>query len=132
MTSMNKKIGLALALAALAAPLAGKTSSGSASFLKAVRERDGDTIAKMVSEPGSVVVNTRDRSTGEGALHLIVRNRDYTWLAFLLGRGARPDLQSNSGATALSLAAPAGWRARSTFWRARRASTWPTAAVRLR
>jgi ankyrin repeat protein len=94
----------------LAVPASGQqTFSDSFTFLKAVRERDGDKVTNLVSEPGSVVINTRDRSNGEGALHIVVRGRDLTWLAFLLGKGARPDLQTNRGDTPLTLAAQIGW-----------------------
>jgi ankyrin repeat protein len=94
----------------LAVPAAGQMSfSDSFTFLKAVKERDGDKVTALVSEPGSVVINTRDRSSGEGALHYVVRGRDLTWLSFLLGKGARPDLASNRGDTPLTLAAQIGW-----------------------
>lgn len=78
-------------------------------FLKAVRERDGDA-ATTATQPGSTVINTRDPSTGDGALHILVRGRDLTWINFMISRGARPDLQNNQGATALLLAAQIGWR----------------------
>jgi ankyrin repeat protein len=107
------KFGRALAASmvlVLAAPASGQqTFSDSYTFLKAVRERDGTKVTDLVAEPGSVVINTRDRSTGEGALHIVVRGRDLNWLAFLLGKGARPDLQSNRGDTPLTLAAQIGW-----------------------
>jgi ankyrin repeat protein len=107
------KFGRALAASmvlALAAPASGQqTFSDSFTFLKAVRERDGTKVTALVSEPGTVVINTRDRANGEGALHIVVRGRDLNWLAFLLGKGARPDLQSNRGDTPLTLAAQIGW-----------------------
>ncbi|MGZ8284985.1 MAG: ankyrin repeat domain-containing protein [Allosphingosinicella sp.] len=94
----------------VAAPVAGQqTFSDSFTFLKAVKERDGDKVTDLVAEPGSVVINTRDRSNGEGALHIVVRGRDLNWLAFLLGKGARPDIQTNRGDTPLTLAAQIGW-----------------------
>jgi ankyrin repeat protein len=94
----------------LAAPASGQqTFSDSFTFLKAVRERDGAKVTDLVSQPGTVVINTRDRSNGEGALHIVVRGRDLNWLTFLLGKGARPDLQSNRGDTPLTLAAQIGW-----------------------
>lgn len=94
----------------LAAPASGQQSfSDGFTFLKAVKERDGDKVTNLVSEPGTVVVNTRDRSNGEGALHILVRGRDLNWLAFLLGKGARPDIQTNRGDTPLTLAAQIGW-----------------------
>lgn len=110
---MFNKFGRALAASmvlALAVPASGQqTFSDSFTFLKAVKERDGAKVTDLVAEPGSVVINTRDRSNGEGALHIVVRGRDLNWLAFLLGKGARPDLQSNRGDTPLTLAAQIGW-----------------------
>jgi ankyrin repeat protein len=107
------KFGRALAASTvllLSVPAAGQqTFSDSFTFLKAVRERDGNKVTDLVSEPGSTVINTRDRSSGEGALHIVVRGRDLNWLAFLLGKGARPDLQTNRGDTPLTLAAQIGW-----------------------
>jgi len=94
----------------LAVPASGQqTFSDGYTFLKAVRERDGDKVTNLVAEPGSVVINTRDRGSGEGALHIVVRGRDLNWLAFLLGKGARPDIQANRGETPLTLAAQIGW-----------------------
>lgn len=79
-------------------------------FLKAVRERDGAKAEEITANPSSTSINAREQATGEGALHIIVRRRDLTWLGFLLGRGARPDLENNEGTTALMLAAQIGWR----------------------
>ena len=58
----------------------------------------------------TIKVNYLARVEGEGALHILVRGRDYTWLSFMLSRGARPDLQSNDGTTPLGLSAQLGWR----------------------
>lgn len=110
---MFNKFGRALAacmVLMLAVPASGQGSfSDSFTFLKAVRERDGGKVTDLVSEPGTTVINTRERGSGEGALHIVVRGRDLTWLAFLLGKGARPDIQSNRGETPLTLAAQIGW-----------------------
>jgi uncharacterized protein len=106
----TKWIGLGAAIvASVAAPLAAQGFSEGFLFLKGVRERDGATVQRIVSTPGSTAVNYRDSSTGEGALHILVRGRDFTWLSFLLARGARPDVQSNDGTTPLILSAQIGW-----------------------
>lgn len=99
----------AAALLAGAMPLSAQAMSDSYNFLKAVKERDSATVTGLVSEPGSIAVNSRDRNSGEGGLHYVVRDRDMSWLAFLLGKGARPDIQSQQGNTPLSLAAQIGW-----------------------
>jgi ankyrin repeat protein len=109
--SMTNRFGLGAALLALiAAPLAAQGFSDGLLFLKGVRERDGATVQRIVNNPGSTAINARESSTGEGALHILVRGRDLTWLSFLLSRGARPDIQSNDGTTPLILAAQIGWQ----------------------
>lgn len=101
---------LAIAVAALTAvPLAAQSFSEGFTFLKAVRERDGATAERILANPSSTAINARDSSTGEGALHILVRGRDGTWLSYMLGRGARPDAQARDGATPLILAAQLGW-----------------------
>ena len=93
----------------LAAPATGQNFSDSYTFMKAVRDRDGTKVTDLIAQPGSIVLNTRDRSTGETALHLVVRDRDYNWTAFLLQKGARPDVHDKSGNSPLTLAAQLGW-----------------------
>ena len=103
-------LNLAFAAAAVVAvPLAAQSFSDGYTFLKAVRERNGATAERILANPSSTAINTRDSSTGEGALHILVRGRDLTWLAFMLSRNARPDIQSNDGTTPLILAAQIGW-----------------------
>jgi len=100
---------MALLLAAVPA-LAQMSYSDSYSFLKAVKERDAAKVNELVGgATGTIVINSRDRTNGEGALHYTVRARDIVWLAFLLGKGARPDMQSHRGDTPLTLAAQIGW-----------------------
>jgi ankyrin repeat protein len=99
----------ALALMMVAAPVAAQSYSDGYNFLKAVKERDGDKVTQLISQPGSIVVNTRDKSNGETALHYVVRDRDYQWLSFLLAKSARADVQNQQGNTPLSLAAQLGW-----------------------
>ena len=105
----GRALAASMALALAAVPASGQSFSDSYTFLKAVKERDGAKVSDLIGAPGSNVINTRDRTNGEGALHYVVRGRDISWLAFLLGKGARPDLQSNRGETPLTLAAQIGW-----------------------
>lgn len=95
--------GLRAGLAALlmVPTLAHAQFSDSYNFLKAVRDRDGQKVTEFVEQPGTTLINTRDNSTGETALHIVVARRDAVWLNFLLGRGARPDLTDNRGTTPL-------------------------------
>jgi len=108
-------------LLSVAAPVVAQTYSDSFTFLKAVKERDGGRVQTLLSAPGSTVINTRDRANGESALHYLVRERDLTWLNYMLGRGARPDIQNNQGDTPLILAARLGWHDGAQLLLARRA-----------
>ena len=122
--SLGRALAGFVAIALVAAPAAGQMSySDSYTFLKAVKERDAAKVNELVgSATGTIVVNSRDRTNGEGALHYTVRARDIIWLAFLLGKGARPDMQSNRGDTPLTLAAQIGWVEGAEQLLARRAS----------
>ncbi|HEX9955401.1 MAG TPA: ankyrin repeat domain-containing protein [Allosphingosinicella sp.] len=108
---MAKGFRRAIAAAALliAVPVAAQSYSDSYSFLKAVKERDGAKVTGLLSEPGTIVINSRERGSGESALHIVTRARDYQWLNFLLAKGIRPDLQDQQGASALGIAAQLGW-----------------------
>ncbi|MDM7956391.1 ankyrin repeat domain-containing protein [Blastomonas sp.] len=92
------------ALAMLIPAAANAQFSESYNFLKAVRDRDGDKATSMLNEPGSTVVNTKDISTGETALHIVTARRDLTWMGFLLQRGANPNARDKNGVTPLMLA----------------------------
>jgi len=73
-------------------------------FLKAVRDRDGAKATEILGRPGSTIINTREGSSGQSALHIVVERRDPTWLAFLLGKGANPNIADAQGTTPLMLA----------------------------
>lgn len=99
----------AIALAALAVPATGQGYSDGYSFLKAVKDGDGNKVSEIVDASASTVVNAKERGTGDGALHMVVRNRNLNWLTFLIGKGARPDMQNVQGETPLGMAAQIGW-----------------------
>ncbi len=110
---MSRKLKLALAatiaLGLSPVPLAAQGYSEGYKFLKAVKDRDGTVAETMLSGSGARLVNARDLTTGEGALHILARDRDLTWLRFMLGKDARPDLPNKQGDTALTIATQLGW-----------------------
>jgi len=96
-------VGRAAALAlALLSPVAAQAQfSDSYNFLKAVKDADGQKVTDLIQKPGSTVINSRDVTSGETALHLVIARRDNTWLSFLLAKGANPNLTDNRGNTPL-------------------------------
>jgi uncharacterized protein len=103
---------LAVALAATVAPATAPAQfSPSFTFLKAVRDRDGQKVTDAIAKPGSgaIIIDTKDPATGETALHIVTKGRDVTWVNFLLAKGAKPDVRNNAGETPLMIAAQLGW-----------------------
>ncbi len=105
------------AAAALAAPIAIGLPASSAqaqfsdsyNFLKAVREKDGTEVNKMLADPASRIVDTRDAGSGQTALHIVVKDQDATWVGFLLQKGANPNIGDKNGNTPLMLASQLGF-----------------------
>lgn len=106
-----KRIGItaALALMVTGVPLAAQQFSESYTFLKGVKERDGTAVTEAVERPGSTVINARDLTSGETALHIVTERRDVTWLRFLTGKGADPNIADKRGRTPLQVAASMGF-----------------------
>jgi len=102
--ALRRTAALALMPLMLWPAIAQAQFSDSYNFLKAVKDRDGAKVMDIIGKPGSTIVNTRDVSSGETALHIVVQRRDAGWLQFLLGKGAKPDLADQSGTTPLMLA----------------------------
>jgi uncharacterized protein len=110
--SIFRKSSLSIALAAaamLVAQPAMAQFSDSYNFLKAVKDRDGAEAEKFLNEPGTVIINTKDDSSGETALHIVTARRDATWLGFLLQKGANPNLADRKGNSPLMVATQLGF-----------------------
>ena len=106
-----RKIAMIIALlgAVAAVPASAQLFSDGFEFLKAVKDRDGDAVTAALDEPGTTVVNTRDLSSGETALHIVTARRDALWIRFLTGRGANPNIRDKKGVTPLQLAVTLGF-----------------------
>jgi ankyrin repeat protein len=78
--------------------------SDSYNFLKAVRESDGDKATELLAKPGGPV-NTRDPGTGETALHIVIKQHNDSWVAYLLSKGAATEIRDRDGNTPLLAAA---------------------------
>ncbi|MEQ1547126.1 MAG: ankyrin repeat domain-containing protein [Chakrabartia sp.] len=99
-----KNIGAALAVTMMTPTAATAQFSESYNFLKAIRDRDGVKVTEIIKKPGSVIIDTRDQSTGETGLHIVTLGRDVIWLNFLLSNAAKPDVRDNKGVTPLIIA----------------------------
>ena len=91
-----------------AAPAVAQRMSDSYEFLKAVKEANGTKVTEMLDTPGSTIVNTREQSTGDTALHIVVKRGDDTYVRFLLSRGAAINAQDARGNSPLLLAVNTG------------------------
>lgn len=96
---------LILSLAGLAALSATAPAlaqfSESYKFLEAVRKKDGEKVTQALADPAQTVVNTRDVTSGESALHIVTNRRDLTWMQFLIAKGANVNARDAKGITPL-------------------------------
>ena len=109
------RIRLMLAAAALApmliggaGPAAAQGQSEGYKFLSAVRDSKNNDVLEMLGRPGSNIINTRDVTSGEGALHIVIKRGDEVYLRFLLQKGADANLRDGKGNTPLLLAVTLG------------------------
>jgi ankyrin repeat protein len=112
---MTKSLFPAAAIALLmvtvpAMPLAAQQQSESYKFLQAVKEAKGNDVIAMLDKPGSSIINARDISSGEGAVHIVIKRGDETYLRYLLQKGADANLRDRQGNTPLILAVQQGQR----------------------
>ncbi len=99
-----------IALAGLVVPaVAQDIVSPGYSFIKAVRDRDGDKVQKALDRPGSTVILSRDDANGETALHIVTKRRDIVWMRFMLAKGVSINARDRQGNTALFDAAQLGF-----------------------
>jgi len=98
-----------LAAAVVAAPAAiAQQSSQGYKFLEAVEKEDGKTVTDMLDTPGSTLVNSRQVTSGNGALHILTSHPNSLFFQFLLQRGADANMRDGKGNTPLVLATMAG------------------------
>jgi len=122
-----------LALMAVAVPVGAQPLSEGYTFIKAVKDREATKVTSMLAVPGTTVINAKDLDSGDAALHILTYARDYTWMSFMLGKGANPNIQNRDGETPLSLAARIGWTdGAELLLPTAPTSTAPTTSARLR
>lgn len=108
----TRPLRLLAAATALALVPVGATAqqfSESHQFLEAVRKADGSKVMEILNKPGQTIINTKDRTSGEGALHIVAKKGDATYLRFLIQKGANPNLSDGRGNTPMILAVMSGF-----------------------
>ncbi|MFA5989762.1 MAG: ankyrin repeat domain-containing protein [Sphingomonas sp.] len=73
-------------------------------FLEAIKDAKSEDVKKYLSEPGTRIVDTKDYSTGETALHIVAKRGDAVYTRYLLAQGANPNLRDVRGNTPLLVA----------------------------
>ena len=101
--------GIFAAALVLGAPAAAQTYSDGYLFLKAVQDQDIDKADELLDKPGSTLINSRDVTNGRTGLHIAAERRDAVWLAYLLNRGANPNIADRRGVTPLMRASQLGF-----------------------
>ena len=109
---MVRVLGAAVtaALVTAAVPAAAQQFSEGYEFLEAVRKQDGTKVDKFLRDKTLRIVNTKDRNTGEGAIHIAANRNDQLYLRVIAQQDdANINLTDRRGNTALILAAGRGW-----------------------
>jgi len=92
-----------------ATPVAAQFFSSGFEFLKAVKDRDGGEVNKVLEATNGAVINARDKVSGETALHIVTQRRDQLWIRFLTEQGANPNIADKNGITPLQIATSLGY-----------------------
>ncbi|SLJ97510.1 Ankyrin repeat [Novosphingobium mathurense] len=95
-------------------------------FLEAVKKKDGAKVEEALLDPSSQIINSRDVTTGETALHIVTARRDLTWLNYLISHGANVNAADDHGRTPLEMAVNLGWREGAEFLLESKASPDPS------
>ena len=101
-------LGGVMGVASAPAPASAQGFSEGYEFLQAVDKREGQEVTDALNQPGTTIVNTRDITSGETALHIVAKRRDTSWIRFLTQRGANPNIRDKKGITPIQIAVRLG------------------------
>lgn len=108
-----RRLALALSapmvvLAALPSPAAAQFSE-SYKFLEAVKKKELAEVNEMLDNGSPNLINTRDITSGDTAMHIVVARRDLPWLDYLIAKGAKVNASNVRGVTPLVAATNLNW-----------------------
>lgn len=92
-----------------ATPAYAQHFSDSFQFLEAVRKSDGTKVMKLMTDTNGSIVDTKDRETGEAALHIVAKNGDPVYMRYLIQKGANPNIQDGKGNSPMMIAVNSGF-----------------------
>jgi len=100
---------IAVSLTAVAAPAFSQAGGfDGIQFVDAVRKKDGAKVMEFLQKNGAGIVDAKDAS-GDTALIVAITDRSEDYTAFLLNKGADPNLPGKGGDTPLIAAARVGY-----------------------
>lgn len=97
-----------LALLIVAAPVGAQGQSEGYKFLQAVRDAKANDVLAALNRPGTTVIDTRDITSGDAALHITVRRGDMLYTNTLLQKGADVNIRDAKGNTPMMIAVEVG------------------------
>jgi len=106
-----KQLGFTLVIgfAVAASPVAAQFHAPAGyDLVEAIKKRDGDEATQILDSRPQGIVNTKDGEGNTGLIIAINRN-DEQWTAFLLNKGADPNLAGKGGDTPLIAASRVGF-----------------------
>lgn len=106
--SMAVAASLVVASLSLPMPAAAQFTEGY-KLLESVRKKEGQQVTDMLEKGSPNLVNYKDYTSGETALHVVTARRDLTWMQFLVGKGANVNARDAKGVTPLVVAANLGF-----------------------
>ena len=83
--------------------------SDSYKFLDAVRKKDGTAATALLEKGSPSLINTKDLTSGDTALHIATARRDLAWMQFILAKGANVNATNSTGESALTVAVNVGF-----------------------
>ncbi|HEX6661534.1 MAG TPA: ankyrin repeat domain-containing protein [Sphingomicrobium sp.] len=100
---------IALSLTVTTAPASSQTGGyDGIQFVDAVKKKDGGKVMEFIQRNGARIVDAKD-ANGNTALIVAITDRNEDYTAFLLNKGADPNLPGKGGDTPLIAAARIGY-----------------------